>query len=110
MRTIDLARASLGLVELVAPTAALRVGGSGDADPRSVAVARVLGARHLLQAVITAARPTRGTRRLGVAVDAAHGASMLALAAVSRPHRRAALCSAATATALATGGLLSLDP
>lgn len=107
MRVLDLARGSLGLVELVAPAAVLRAVGTDPADPESLAVVRVLGARHLLQAVITTARPTSGTRRLGVGVDAAHAASMIALAVASRSHRRAALCSATTATALAAGGLLA---
>ena len=105
MRTIDLVRAWLGLVELTAPTAVLGVVGTDPTNRTSLAVVRLLGARHLGQAVITAARPTPGTRRVGAAVDASHAASMLALAAASRAHRRAALCSAATATALATGGL-----
>lgn len=107
MRALDLARGSLGLVEVLAPAAVLRAVGTDPADPDSLVVLRVLGARHLLQAVIATARPTSGARRVGVAVDAAHALSMLALAAVSRSHRRAALSSATTATALAAGGLLA---
>jgi len=105
VRAFVLVRGSLGLVELVAPTTVLRAIRADPADRDERVTVRVLGARHLLQAVVTAARPTSGTRRAGVAVDAAHAASMLALAAASPSHRRAALCSATTAGALVVAGL-----
>jgi hypothetical protein len=43
--------------------------------------------------------PGPAMARADAAVDAVHGASMLALATVSPPYRRAALISAATAAA-----------
>jgi hypothetical protein len=72
----------------------------GGARPVVAWVARVLAARHLAEAAAlarnTSARPPAWT----VWVDALHAASMVAVAAVSRPLRRPALVSAAGATAI----------
>lgn len=68
-------------------------------------VARVLGARHALQAVITAADPSTGTLHLGAATDAAHAASMAMLAARSRRWRRAGLADMLAASTFAVLGL-----
>jgi hypothetical protein len=43
-----------------------------------ISIVRVLGARQLLQAAITARRPTRRALELGAAVDAVHAATMMA--------------------------------
>jgi hypothetical protein len=71
----------------------------------------VLGARHLIQAVLTAgAWPGSGPGAGGLAasagVDLMHAASMAGLAAVSRPLRRTALTDAKLETALAAAGLV----
>lgn len=66
-------------------------------------VARVLGARHLAQALPCAVWPRRGVLQAGVAVDGLHAASMVALAVASPRWRRAALaetCLAVIFTAL----------
>jgi hypothetical protein len=89
----------LGGVLLVAPGPLLRgVGGPSDRSTR--VVARVLGARHLAQAVALR-RHDRTAVGVGAATDVLHSASMLALASVSRPHRRVALASGIVAAALA---------
>jgi hypothetical protein len=73
---------------------------------RALAVARVLGARQLLQAALTRGpAPSAAWLRMGAAVDAAHAASMIGLAAADRTLRRATLADAAAATAFASGGL-----
>lgn len=63
-------------------------------------VGRVLGGRQVLQAIVLSSRP-----RAGAAIDAAHGVSMLALAATSRRHRGPALYSAVAASVWAGLGL-----
>lgn len=84
------------------PAAAARV---LDAPPvRSHPVLRVLGARHLLEALAILARPTRGVVAAGIVVDATHVLSCLLFGAVSAEHRQPALRDAAlqSATLLAT--------
>ncbi len=79
------------------------------AGSRARVVARVLGARHLAQAALTAAGqradpgspvPLGG----GAAVDLLHAASMLALGAMDRRVRRTTFTDAAVETALAAAG------
>ncbi|WP_146060419.1 hypothetical protein [Amycolatopsis sp. CA-128772] len=63
--------------------------------PRKVALA--LGLRHLTQAAAVLRRPEGVVARWGWTVDATHSATMLALAAVSRRWRVAALVNAVVA-------------
>jgi len=94
---------------LVALTATGPRVGSGSGDPAQagageVATARVLGARHVVQATVElACGPC--WRRTGVVVDVAHGVSMLAIAAASPRWRRAALSDASVAAAFAAFGI-----
>ncbi|MEV4145838.1 hypothetical protein AB0J40_19350 [Amycolatopsis sp. NPDC049691] len=67
--------------------------------PRKIAV--VLAARHLVQAAAALRRPAGLVARFGWSADAAHSASMLVWAAVSRRWRAAALTNAAVAAAWA---------
>jgi hypothetical protein len=64
-------------------------------------VARVLGIRHLAQAVITAWAPGPGLAAAGAVADLCHAASMLAFAAANQPLRRAELADALVAATLA---------
>lgn len=96
-----LTRAVWGASLLLAPDRLLAH--VGDRSTEVERMTRVLGARHLAEAVILIAR--RGTRpppRWPIAVDAVHALSMLALAAMVPRHRRAALSSAGIA-----GGLVA---
>ena len=105
MNPLSLLRAAYGGALLAAPRAILELyGGSGD-DESTVVVARVLGARHLLQALVQ-----RGGAlpRLGAAVDAFHAASMLALAATATGHRKPALVDGTIATSMAVMGMAGL--
>jgi hypothetical protein len=90
----------LGGVLLVAPRRLLRRLGVPP-DSATLVTARVLGARHLAQAAALRRRQDRAAVGLGATTDVLHGASMLALAKLSRPHRRAALASALAAATLA---------
>ena len=69
------------------------------------AVARVLGARHLVQGLLTVGRPARAALALGAEVDAAHSASMIAIGLLSRRWRTAAFTDALLAGSLAAAGV-----
>ena len=101
-------RACYGAALLLAPGPLIRICTGYPADSRVRLTARVLGARHLIQAALTAgAGPSSGAGGLaaGAAVDLMHAASMAGLAAVSRPLRCTALTDAVLETALAAAGL-----
>jgi hypothetical protein len=92
-----LIRGAWGAVLLADPDLPLRLGGGLDSRGVRVAV-RILGARHLVETVLTTRDPrlVRGVR----VVDGIHAVSMLILAAASPRLRRDALLSAASASAL----------
>jgi hypothetical protein len=102
-RGLEAARALYGAGLLLAPSQALARGARSPLDRPAVVVARVLGARDLLQAAILWERPAPRWRLSGAAVDAAHAASMLALARWSRmpTRRRLAARNARTASLFA---------
>lgn len=97
-------RAAYGLALLCWPGQVTRLAQGAQASGRIQVVARVLGGRHLAQATVTAARPSREVLALGAGTDLAHAASMLALAATGRRGHRAALADAAVAVAFAMAG------
>lgn len=105
MRVLDAVRFVLGAVALLRPR---RVAAWWGADPDSGATVwavRVLGARHLVQAVTSTVHPTRGARVLGSIVDLVHAASMLGVAVVSSRLRRPAMTGASIAFVCAAGAL-----
>jgi hypothetical protein len=110
LRAFPLLRAGYGAVLLAAPGPVLGLCTGEPASRRSRAVARVLGARHLGQAAVTAGRPSAEVLSAGVLVDLAHAVSMLALAAGDRALRRAELIDALAATILAAVGVAATQP
>lgn len=92
-----LVRLAWGAFLLAAPGRAVRLLG-GTPSPGARNVARVLGTRHVAQAVV-AARDGGRHRLLLATIDWLHAASGLALAAVDRRWRRPALADAVLATA-----------
>ncbi len=99
------ARAALGTAYLLFPALPGRIAGT-DHNARAARVtARILGARHLTQALATAGQPASAVLALGTEADAAHAASMAILGVVSRRWRRAALADALIAATLAAAGL-----
>jgi len=104
IRTTALVRAGWGVILLTLPGPLLRAGGGGPVPAAAVAVARVLGLRHLLQAGTTAAVPTGAVAGLGALADMAHASSCLALAAGSRRWRRVALADALIEAGFAAAG------
>jgi hypothetical protein len=104
MKPLELLRAAYGAVELLAPSAVESLLVGRVADPRARTVIRILGARHVLQAAVTA-RGGPGLHRLGGGVDLIHAVTMIALAASDPRRRRAAVVNAAIALAFAAGEL-----
>ena len=102
MNRLALVRAGYGLLQL----ASLPLSRGTD-RPVMRRTVQVLGLRQLVQAAATAASPSPEVLALGVEVDLLHAASMVALAAVRRRYRRAALAEALAATALACAGTIA---
>ncbi|MFC0005582.1 hypothetical protein [Micromonospora siamensis] len=96
-------RLAWGGLLLLAPGLPLRPLGPGTAT--AVGTLRVLGARHIVQAAATGARPTPRVFAAGAAVDAIHSLTALALAAVDRRQRPAALANAVVAAGWAALGV-----
>ena len=105
LRLLIGARTLWGVALLIAPGAVLSDLLHQRIDRPSRAFARILGARHLIEAVITGRRHTRGWILIGVAVDATHVATMAVLAWLRPDRRELALTNAATATMLAVAGV-----
>lgn len=92
-------RGGLGLALVVTPGRVVRLTSGCAASPAQVWVARLLGARRLVEVAALSARPQlRDPVRW---IDLLHAASMVGLAATSRAQRRPALASTAAAVALA---------
>lgn len=105
MRYSALARAGWGISLLLAPGAVVRILAREPADRASRVTGRILGFRHLAQALTIERAGTREWLLVGVAIDAAHALSMVGLAALSENHRRLAALDAAVAGGWATNGL-----
>ena len=97
-------RAAYGAALLLVPERVLGLGTRAPIPPAAVVVARVLGARHVLQSLLTAAAPTAAVTGAGALVDVLHGSTGVGLAAMSPRWRRTALADAALATVLAAAG------
>jgi len=105
VRPTEVVRAAYGLVELVAPAApAGRVLGVRR-NRTERAVARLLGARHLTQAVLTTLADGPRTRLVGGGVDALHAVTMAGWAIADRRRGRQAWAEALTATLFAAAEL-----
>lgn len=103
-RASDVVRLGYGVALLVDPdgTGARLTGAT--LDPRARVAARVLGVRHVVQALVCLAHGTHAVRRAGRATDLLHAASMVGLAAVDRGRRRQALTDGTVALAFALAG------
>jgi hypothetical protein len=107
-RWLSLARAAYGAGLLALPGPMITAITGSPASGRTCAIARVLGARHLAQALLCGLVPARRLIQAGAAADGAHCASMVALAVASAPLRRAAATDAAIAAALAGASTVAL--
>ena len=77
-------------------------------DSKSVVIGRILGARHLTQAVLSGVRPSPEVLAMGVWVDAVHSLTALGLAAADRDRARAGLIDTAVAGVWAGSGYRDL--
>ena len=77
---------------------------------RARAVARVLGARHVVQAAVCGAVPARALIQAGATADGLHAASTLTLAGVEPGWRRALLADTAIEATLASAAMIALRP
>lgn len=98
------ARAAYGTALLLGTAPLIRSVTGRPAGRRARGVVRVLGARHLAQALAIGVRPGPIAVAFGVEVDLVHAASMFALAALARSQRRSGLIDAAIAASFATAG------
>jgi hypothetical protein len=110
VRVLAAVRATWGGLLAGAPDLVLTTITGRPATPSQTRLLRVLGTRHLLQAGIELARPTRGVIRSGAAVDLLHAATCAGAVAFSREWRRAALVDGVGAVGFAAGGLLRAGP
>jgi hypothetical protein len=101
---INLIRAAYGIALICDPSRLIRLPTGARPSRRARAIGRVLGARHLAQAVICAAVPAQWLVSAGAAADLAHAASMTALSSRDTELRPALLADSAIATAFAAVG------
>ena len=104
IRVTAVLRAGWAGALLVVPGLLLRAGNQAPVPAAAVAVARVLGVRHLLQAAAGVLAPTGSVAGLGAVVDTLHASSCVAFAAGSPRWRRVALLDAAVETGFAAAG------
>jgi hypothetical protein len=108
---LQVARAGYGGVLLLVPGPVIRMCTGRPAGARARNVARLLGARHVLQAAVTAvAAPGAEALGIGAAIDLTHAASMAGLAVLDRRVRRVTLADALIETGFAAASLSSALP
>ena len=106
-RGIEALRVGYGLAVVLAPRRVQRTFGVVP-DSASTRVARVLGARHVAQGILSGAEPGREVLALGVWVDTLHALSMLGLAVLAPARARAGLTDSAVAGTFAALGASDL--
>lgn len=97
---VEAARALLGMFELAQPRLLYRAVAGTPPSGTVVIVIRVLGARHVVQALLLS-RAGQGWHRCGALVDLTHAASMVTVACAGRRWRRPAGVDAVLASAFA---------
>ncbi len=97
-------RAGYGTVLLLAPQQVIKLCTGHQADSTARGVVRVLGARHIVQALLTGGAPTTAVLAVGTEVDLIHSLTALGLAAVDPPRQRAGLVDAGAAATFAVIG------
>lgn len=100
MKTLESIRALIGLCQLIRPQLLYRAVTGVAPSPGTVKLMRVLGARHLVQALILARAGTT-VHRCGALVDLAHAGTMVALACGDRRWQKPAALDAVLASTFA---------
>jgi hypothetical protein len=105
-RALSTVRALYGLGLLIAPAGVLEQAARVPLNREALRVARVLGARQLVQCACVR-HGSRPSLLVGAGIDGVHAASMLALSAVATrpPDRALARRNALTAAGLAVCGI-----
>jgi hypothetical protein len=103
-RALQLARVGYGTALVLAPGVAIFLATGRPPGRRARRVARLLGARHLVQAALTALAPLPEVFTMGALADALHAASMVVLATVDRSARKIALTDALAEAVFAAVG------
>lgn len=104
---IEAVRAAFGALQLLAPALLADRVVAHRLDGRARTVLRVLGARHLIQALGSGRTPTRAVLALGAEVDLLHAVTSIALGIADRPRRRVAFTDAFVAGSFAAAGALA---
>jgi len=100
-RLLRVARAGYGITLLAVPERVVKAFGGDPSDATVTVMARVLGARHLLQALVIGKDPG-AFRRYGAAfVDCMHAASMFGVAKVDPLRHKPALVDGSIAAGFA---------
>jgi hypothetical protein len=103
-RRLTYAHAGYGALLLAAPRLLAHAAPGGNRDRKTVAFARLLGARHLAEAAILGRRRSARWLLLGAAVDAAHAVTMAGVAVTTSSRRPLASANAVVALAFAAAG------
>ena len=101
---LQLTRASYGVALVMAPGLVVYLATGRFPGRRGRRVAQLLGARHLVQAAVTAFVPVPEVFALGAGVDAVHAGSMVVLGAADPVARHAALTDALAEAIFAAAG------
>lgn len=101
IRAIELIRAGWGGVLLVAPAEVLSHLHGVRVDRKAIVVTRILGARHLTQALLSGINPGPEVLAAGVWVDAVHSATALGLAVIDRRRAHGGVTDAVVAASWA---------
>ena len=106
MRRLAVARCVYGALLVVASGPVVeRI--TGDGSSRATTIGRVLGARHVLQALTVGRTRSEAWENAGVGVDVLHALSMLLFAGYSENYRRLAALDALVAGAWAASAWLA---
>ena len=108
LTALPLIRFAYGATLLAAPGALIKLTCAHPADRRARRVARVLGARHCLQAVLVGSARAPIVQELAAAVDFLHALSMEGIAVFDHTNRRAEMADGCVATAFASAQLLAV--
>ncbi len=103
-RRIEITRGAWGAALLLCPGRVLATVHGLRVDNRSRVIARILGARHLTQSILSGYRPSPEVLAMGVWIDAVHALTALGLAVVDRSRARAGLTDTAVAGLWAAAG------
>ena len=107
IRRIELMRVAWGAALVIAPAAVLARVHGVRVDRKALVVARILGARHLLQTLLSGINPSPEMLAAGVWVDSVHALTAFGLAAVDRDRARAGIVDGVVA--LTWAGLCARD-